>query len=250
VILLVDAGNSRIKWHLLGQGRVQTAGELPTAFRGRQLADQWHGLRAQAACISSVAGEKVNQAMGQVLTRELAIAGDKQHWLAAQAQAHGVTSHYHPPESLGVDRFVALVAVRRRWEGDWVVVNVGTAMTVDMLTAEGHFLGGLIVPGPALMGDALDRGTARVHVNPVGDAGALPVDTPSAVGQGIAWALWGGVEGMSRRLSGIVQRQPGVLLSGGARGVLRPLLQGVVVEVDELVLEGLACIARDLGYDA
>ncbi len=249
MILLVDAGNSRIKWRLLDHGRIQASGDAPTVSSGK-LADPWRGLRAQAACISSVAGDEVNQAIRRGLSGVLEGAGDKQHWLAAQGHAHGVTSHYQPPESLGVDRFAALVAAHRRQAWDWVVVNVGTAMTADMLTADGHFLGGAIVPGPVLMRDALDRGTAGVHVNPGAEGAALPRDTPSAVGQGIAWALWGVVEGMSRQLSQSVNRPPRVLVSGGARGFLLPFLKGEVVEVDELVLEGLAWIARDLGYDA
>jgi type III pantothenate kinase len=177
-------------------------------------------------------------------------AVDKQHWLSAVAQAHGLFSHYKPAESLGTDRFAALVAARRRSETDWVVVNVGTAMTADMLTAEGHFLGGAIVPGPVLMRDALDKGTARVHIDEPLASMDVPGNTQSAVGQGIAWALWGVVEGMSRQLTLAVGRSPRILLSGGARGFLRPLLKDEVLEVDELVLEGLAWIARDLGYDA
>jgi type III pantothenate kinase len=249
VILLVDAGNSRIKWRLRQRGEYLSAGELATASC-HELFKSWSGIRAQAACISSVAGDMANQAIRDGLAQVLEGAGDRQHWLASTAQAYGISSHYKPAESLGVDRFVALVAARRRQAIDWVVVNVGTAMTVDMLTADGQFLGGGIVPGPALMRDALEQGTAGVHVSVLTAGIALPNDTPSAVGQGIAWALWGVVEGMTRQLSQAVGRKPCIVLSGGARGFLRPFLMSEVIEVDELVLEGLACIARDLGYDA
>jgi pantothenate kinase type III len=70
------------------------------------------------------------------------------------------------------------------------------------------------------------------------------------VDQGIAWALWGVVEGMSRQLLQTVGRRPRILLAGGGRAALRPLLPSELVETDELVLEGLTWIARDLGYDA
>lgn len=249
MILLVDAGNSRIKWRLLQRGECLSSGELATASC-KELIKSWNGVRAQAACISSVAGDMANEAIRAGLAQVLEGAGDRQHWLACSAQAHGISSHYEPAGSLGVDRFVALVAAHRRLATDWVVVNVGTAMTVDMLTADGQFLGGAIVPGPALMRDALDRGTARVHVSALAAGMALPNDTQSAVGQGIAWALWGAVEGTCRQFTQAVGRTPRILLSGGARSFLRPFLTNEVVETDELVLEGVACIARDLGYDA
>lgn len=250
MILLVDAGNSRIKWRLRGRGENLSGGEVATDALD-ELRNAWRGIRAQAACISSVAGDAANEAIRNALAQVLDGGGDRQHWLASAAQAHGVSSHYQPAESLGVDRFVALVGARRRQAADWVVVNVGTAMTVDMLTADGQFLGGAIVPGPALMRGALDRGTARVHVGTLLVAGGgLPNNTQAAVEQGVGWALWGVVEGMSRQFSRTVGRTPRIILSGGARDFLRPFLVDEVVEVDELVLEGLACIARDLGYDA
>lgn len=249
MILLVDAGNSRIKWRLQSQGQSLNSGEVATGS-SKELHKSWSGIRAHAACISSVAGDTANQEIRNGLRQVLAGAGGNQHWLASAAQAYGVSSHYQPAESLGVDRFVALVAARRRQAVDWVVVNVGTAMTADMLTADGHFLGGAIVPGPALMREALDRGTARVHIGTLTTGMVLPQDTQSAVDQGIAWALWGVVEGMTRQFTQAVGRMPRLLLSGGARDFLRPFLMNEVVEVDELVLEGLACIARDLGYDA
>lgn len=249
MILLVDAGNSRIKWRLQLRGECLSAGEVATASC-HELIKAWNGVRAQAACISSVAGDMANAAIRDGLAQVLEGAGDRQHWLVSSAQAHGISSHYEPAGSLGVDRFVALVAARRRQAIDWVVVNVGTAMTVDVLTADGQFLGGAIVPGPALMKDALDRGTAGVHVSTLAAGMVLPNDTQSAVGQGIAWALWGVVEGMSRQFVQAVGRAPRIVLSGGARSVLRPFLISEVVEVDELVMEGVACIARDLGYDA
>ena len=249
MILLVDAGNSRIKWRMWRQGLIHSGGELPTGSCAGLVA-AWSGYQAEAACVSSVAGEEVNLAIQTGLDGVLGEKGAKSHWLAALSQGHGIVSHYQPAGSLGSDRFAALVAAHRRQRVDWVVVSVGTALTADMLTAEGEFLGGCIAPGPDLMQAALARGTARVQVHAATTAMDWPRNTQTAVGQGIAWALWGVVEGMSRQLAQAAGRPPRVLLTGGARHVLRPLLSDDVVQVDELVLEGLAWIARDLGYDA
>lgn len=248
MILLVDAGNSRIKWRVQRQGEVFAAGGLPTASR-TDLPQAWSGIRVEAACVCSVAGEAVNTMIRRALDprADMSVAV---HWLLAQGEAHGVTNRYEPAESLGPDRYAALVAARRRQPRDWVVVNVGTAMTADMLTAAGQFLGGVILPGPDLMKKALKQGTAGVRPRGLYAMTRAPRNTLAAVSQGVAWALWGGVEGMKRQLAHTVGRVPRVLLSGGGRQALLPMLEGEVTEVDELVLEGLGWIARDLGYDA
>jgi type III pantothenate kinase len=250
MILLVDAGNSRIKWRLQRQGRILSAGDVATAACGSLMEEAWQGMQAGAACVSSVAGEGVARVLRQALERVLAATGEQARWLVSPPQGHGIVNLYEPAESLGTDRFAALVAAHRRQAVDWVVVNVGTAMTVDMLTGEGRFLGGAIVPGPELMREALGRGTAGVRADAVPEVSGWPRNTRVAVGMGVAWALWGVVEGMIRQLSQATARQPRILLSGGARAALWPPPRGEVTEVDELVLEGLAWIARDLGYDA
>lgn len=244
--LLVDAGNTRIKWRVLRNGEVLGVGELPTE-QFPQLEKAWAAIPAgEAAVVCSVANSQVNEFIKTCLAR----FGHPPHWLTALPEAYGVVNHYRPPESLGPDRFAALIAAHRHKAEDQVVVGVGTAMTADMLTADGRFLGGCIVPGPRLMRDALEGGTARVRAGAFIHGDDWPRNTECAVGYGIGLALSGVVEGMCRRLREYVGKPPRILLSGGARQVLRPLLSGEVVEMDELVLEGLAWIARDLGYDA
>lgn len=247
MILLLDAGNSRIKWRLQADGNIRREGAVATPACP-DLERQWSGIQVDWACVSSVAGPEVDGVLRQALRNVL--KNGSGYWLTPTARGHGLTNEYAPPESLGPDRFAALVAASRLGRAHRVVVNVGTALTADMLTAEGRFLGGAIAPGPRLMGESLSAGTARVHVPDPGGPRGWPRDTSSAVGQGVAWALWGVVEGMSRRLEHAVGHRPEILLSGGGRDMLRPLLPRDVTVVDELVLEGLAWIARDLGYGA
>lgn len=249
MILLVDAGNSRIKWRVQSGGRVVSSGDLATLTPGL-ITKAWQGVKASAACICSVAGEEVNDALRLGLDLVLPQLAPRPRFLASPAEGHGIVNLYHPPQSLGPDRFAALVAARRRHARDWVVVGVGTALTVDMLSEDGCFMGGAIAPGPSLMHSTLMRGTAGIRTSMPSVVHGWPRDTQSAVSQGIAWGLWGVVEGMARLFFNEVGRPPGVLLSGGARHILRPLLPDDVVEVEEIVLEGLAWIARDLGYDA
>lgn len=244
--LLVDAGNTRIKWRVLLNGDVLLVGALPTEQFSR-LENAWAAISVgDSAVVCSVANSHVNQLIKTCLAR----FSPNAHWLTALPEGHGVVNLYRPPESLGADRFAALIAAHRHQAEDQVVVGVGTALTADMLTADGRFLGGCIVPGPRLMRDALVGGTARVRAGAFVHGADWPRNTESAVGYGIGLALSGVVEGMRHRLKEYVGRSPRILLSGGARQALRPFLDGEVVEMDELVLEGLAWIARDLGYDA
>lgn len=237
----MDVGNTFSKWAFWEGGEVRLAGRRPTG--------DWSGLDpgdrpVRLAVVACVAGEPVAASLREAL----AARGIAMHWLRSGVSGHGVISEYAPPESLGVDRYAALVGARRRFGVACLVVGVGTALTVDVLTAEGRFPGGCIVPGPALMRAALKAGTAGV-APPEGEWRRFPASTASAVDSGITLALLGVVDTMRRRLA---EREggplPPVVLHGGARNWIRPHLDGELHEVDTLVLEGLAWIARDLGY--
>ncbi|KAF0098743.1 MAG: type III pantothenate kinase [bacterium] len=236
MMLLVDAGNSRVKWATLDGGRL-TPGAACANSDLEALRKTWTDLRPERALVACVADEATRARLEALLRA----SGAAVQWLRAAAQAHGVINPYQPPESLGPDRYAALVAARR-FAQDCVVVSVGTAMTADMLARDGRFLGGCIVPGPDLMRGALLRGTARVAAV-TGEVTRFPLDTGGAVATGIALALAGVVHGMRARLAE-AGGDPVVLLTGGARGGLRPLLEGPVQEVEDLVLQGLACIAH------
>ncbi len=253
MILLVDAGNTRIKWALWSGGDVRQDGVCPSS----ELADLVRVCARRGiahAVVTCVAGSIVRAALVQYLEA----AGIATHWLRSEHFAHGLRNFYEPPESLGTDRYAALIGASRRFRRDCVVASVGTAMTVDMLRGDGEFLGGCIVPGPNLMRASLFAGTAGVGPS-AGGWRDFPRDTGAAVDSGIALAMQGVVQGMRMRLAGVhgtdperakPDSLPAIILTGGARAMLRPLLSGEVFEIDELVLEGLAWIARDLGFAA
>ena len=252
-MLLVDAGNTRIKWRAQQAGAVASQGVVATP-QASQLAAAWRGLSAEAALVASVAGAQVDRAVqaawGGTATRL--------RWLAASAEAHGVLNRYVPPTALGVDRFAALVGARHLCHADCLVVSVGTALTVDMLTRRGEFLGGCIAPGPDLMRAGLLQGTAGIATHAVHeqagqamqDLTPWPRTTADAVTQGIGLAMAGVVQGLYARLHRKAEQPPAILLTGGARAALKPFLPDPIMEVDELVLEGMTWIARDLGFDA
>jgi len=245
-MLLVDAGNSRIKWRLTEGAKLTSSGTLPSNEYVK-LAEAIGNHPVNAACVCSVLGEVANAHIRQTLELSLGVAQSHQHWLSAPKVGYGIVNDYQPAESLGADRFAALVAAHHRQSIDWIIVNVGTAITVDLLGADGHYYGGAIAPGPELMRNALVKDTAGVNIDIAIPSLEMPTNTKSAVSHGIGSALWGVVAGMLRQ-SHRSGKSPSVLLSGGARVFLRPFLDVEVVEVDNVVLEGLAWIAQDLGY--
>jgi type III pantothenate kinase len=163
--------------------------------------------------------------------------------ILSEAEQLGVSNGYREPRQLGSDRWAALIAAHALKPGHKLVVNAGTAVTVDALTADGHFLGGLIVPGPALMRRSLSHGTAGLRLTE-GDFRDFPESTPEAITSGAVQACAGAIE----RMAGLMQARgvapARVLLSGGAAHELMPRLSLPCAVHETLVLDGLLLIAR------
>jgi type III pantothenate kinase len=159
----------------------------------------------------------------------------------------GVRNGYRQAEQLGADRWAALIAARGLVTTDAVVVMAGTALTVDALTADGQFLGGVIAPGFRLMRQALARGTADLGL-PGGEPVNFPQSTGEAIVNGALVAMTGAIETMRLRLEAASSKAAQVLLSGGDGPLLLPILRANLAErvipVDNLVLGGLMRLAN------
>lgn len=239
MILAVDAGNSRTKWGLhdgrgwRGQG---VAGNSAIA----RLADDWDALEApRAIIVCNVAGAAIQTALENALARWPVTP----YWAKPQASQCGVTNRY-APEQLGPDRWAALIGARRRFAGACLVVNAGTAITVDALTREGIFLGGLILPGLDLVRAALAQGTAGIGAGN-GSFARFPANTADAVYSGALQAAAGAIERMASELEQAEAGACTLALSGGSAAQLMPLLNRQATLVDNLVLEGLIVIAQE-----
>jgi type III pantothenate kinase len=159
----------------------------------------------------------------------------------ARADQCGVSSCYAAPQQLGSDRWAALIAAHYLYmERDVLVVQIGTAVTIDTLAADGRFQGGLILPGLNLMLDTLTRNTAGLAPQ-LGKFAALPDNTADAMFSGAVNAIAGAVERSYRKLA----NSPICLLSGGDVDILLPLLNIPAQIADNLVLEGLLRIALE-----
>jgi type III pantothenate kinase len=241
MILAIDAGNTRIKWGVhdgrgwLAQGAL---GRDEAARLARDLG-AFPGIRQ--AVISNVAGAECRAALQKVLD-QMSVGA---RWVEAEALACGVSNGYARPGQLGSDRWAALIAAWHSRQAACVVACAGTALTVDALSSSGKFLGGLIVPGLNMMKTALNVNTAGV-ASDEGQLVEFPTATGDAVHSGALKAMAGAVDHMVASLAAREGAEPLLLLAGGDAQPLQAALSGAGEIVDNLVLEGLVMIAKEI----
>ena len=241
MLLLIDAGNTRIKWALVATESAVVGGWLAsgavTHAQLDTLAAQWAALSISEALLSNVAGSVIGmrlRAMLPVVVRDF----------ASLPQLAGLTNGYRAPSQLGCDRFAAAIGARTLAPGQAVIVaNCGTATTIDAITADGVYLGGMILPGLGLMASSLARNTAQLP-QIAGDA-MLPAgfadNTDDAILSGCLAAQAGAIERAVR-----MHGASACLLSGGAAPRIAPALALAVPLqlVDNIVMLGLQAAAR------
>ena len=159
-----------------------------------------------------------------------------------QAQAHGVINGYLKPETLGADRWVALIAARQQIEKAILIVDAGTAVTIDHMDEAGFFSGGTIFPGLSVMKKSLIENTANLTLEE-GDWKISPKKTADAISTGCIDAIVGAAERTYQRM---LEKTPDLtcLITGGDALSLLPYFNIPVYHSEYLVLEGLRHIGR------
>lgn len=244
--LLVDIGNSRIKWAWLRDGRLGKAKAAEySGWRARDFARRVIGSHRhiERIVVSNVAADAISDALAA--GARLAGAPEPER-VAARRHACGVTVGYVDPWRLGVDRLLAMIAAHRRFGGRPVcAVAVGTAMTLDLVGPDGRHRGGAIIPAPPLMVASLLDSTNGIRRRAQGGASGrahalFGRSTRAAVEQGARYAAAAAVERAVSEAKELVARTPQLVLTGGGAAALRPLIRRASVLVPDLVLEGLA----------
>jgi type III pantothenate kinase len=244
--LLVDIGNSRIKWALLKGDRLAKAQAADySGWRPRDFARRVIGSRrdVERIVVSNVAADDLSDALAA--GARLAGAPNPER-ITTQRRACGVTVGYIDPWRLGVDRLLAMIAAHHRFAG-WpvCVAAVGTAMTLDLVGADGRHRGGAIIPGPKLMVTSLLDGTKGIRRRAQGGAkGRGPAlfgrSTRAAVEQGARYAAAAAVDRAVSEARALVGQMPKLVMTGGGAPGLQPLIRSKSLLVPDLVLEGLA----------
>jgi type III pantothenate kinase len=243
--LLVDIGNSRIKWAWLEGGRLGKAHAADySGWGARDFARRVIGSRRD---IERILASSVVDAASDDLAAGARLAGAPEpERVMTQRRACGVTIGYIDPWRLGVDRLLAMIAAHRRFQGRPVcAVAIGTAMTLDLVGADGRHWGGAIIPAPPLMVASLLDGTSGIRRRAQGGAGGrgpalFGRSTRAAVEQGARFAAAAAVDRAVSEARGLVGRTPKLVLTGGGAPALRPLIRSANLHVPDLVLEGLA----------
>lgn len=253
MMLLIDAGNTRIKWALVNGENwlcsevlpVAQAGSLSQHFAGcfglaqenhvERLRKNFHDIRQ--VWVSNVAGEEVAQ--------HIQAACAARQWLPqfiiAQAAQCGVHNGYAQPSQLGSDRWAALIAAWHLTGRSCLVVNSGTATTIDTISASGEFIGGLILPGVELMQRSLCAATT-LSKSTQGGYVPFPLNTIDALFSGAIQATCGAIE---RQYALLDDGSAPIVLSGGAAAQFIARIKRPVQMVDNLVLQGLLLIAQE-----
>jgi type III pantothenate kinase len=256
VLLLIDAGNTRVKWALLSPATYAGAGFDP-ALLGKwdasgavernalgQLIEAWRGRHVTRVLLSNVAGEGMRDQLDQLLLRAFGARPIAIEWFRPAPALAGLRNGYRNPAQLGADRFASAIGAHALYPGEALIVaTCGTATTVDAITPDGVFLGGMILPGLGLMASSLAKNTAQLPqvgsrveiVTPFAD------NTVDAIISGCVAAQTGAI-GQALAAHGASHGKVRCILSGGAGRMLAPHLSHPSVEIDNLVLMGLQTV--------
>ncbi len=238
-LLLIDAGNSRVKW-AWWQGKLGSQHSSSWADAGSD--DLYAGDRAaDRIFIANVSGPQIRGLID--------IEDPKVVCVESGREAGGVSNAYRDPTQMGVDRWVAMIGARHHRTGPLVVVDAGTALTVDMLDTDGKHLGGVIAPGYRMMLSSLLGNTsdiaelAEAAAERIGGEEEIAArSTGEAIHSGSLIALVSLVRHAREFLARRTKNSPWILLCGGDADMLLPLLHNAEIVAD-LVLRGLVIVA-------
>jgi type III pantothenate kinase len=236
--LLIDMGNTRLKWGGAKGGQIIAGQSLANARLNRQeLIELWQGIsRPRRIAVSCVSANPLFELV-QSVAFELWPDADMIR-VKSQMQAFGVINAYQQPEKLGVDRWLSLIAVWQQYQSPACIVDCGTAMTVDLIDAEGRHQGGLISPGLTLMKKSLAQGTEALPWNEAGYEFELANSTEAAIYSGTLMAAVGLIEH-------VLAKQPAhlrLVLTGGDAELIGAQLGTPFIIDPDLVLRGLLCV--------
>ena len=240
-LLLIDAGNSRIKWASVQNGVWMKQDSVETGA--------WNALRQglanlpapQRIVVSNVAGAEA----AQQLHAAFAAWPCAPEFIKASVAQCGVRNNYADPAQLGSDRWAALIAAWQQVRVACLVVNCGTATTIDALSGAGEFMGGIILPGMDMMRRSLASGAAQLDAAR-GSWQRFPRNTADAVQSGVIQATAGAIR---LQYAALAQPDAPCVLSGGAAGELAQHLNLPLLRVDDLVLRGLQLMAQESGQE-
>ena len=243
VSLVLDLGNSRMKWALAENGLRDVQAQVYGDDFERALDDIFDSCPRPARALAvSVTDPAHSEALAHWLKARWGLSLER---IVARTAQMGVTNSYLEPAQLGADRWAALIGARARQAGNLAVVDCGTAVTVDALDAHGTFRGGVILPGPALMRSCLRQRAPGVRDTEGDDHSCLARRTADAVAAGTLFGVAGAIDRIIDEQAAALNADLAVIMTGGAAPQILPRLRHAAVHAPDLVLEGVARIAAE-----
>jgi type III pantothenate kinase len=239
MILLLDVGNTRVKWAWLEYLEIAPSGAVAhdATHRSWQGEIEADGHRPSRIVVANVAGPAFAAALTLWSRAHYAVEPE---FVLARGRLLGVTNGYRRPAALGVDRWLALIAAWRSAPRPTLVVNSGTALTVDALDGTGRHHGGLILPGVQMLGESRAPWATGAELRPDRALEGLPSDPVPLTLAALADRALGA-------FAATTGTAPRFILTGGDAHVLEPYLSQPAEIVPDLVLTGLAIVATGGG---
>ena len=241
ILLAIDSGNSYVKCGLFCNDHWLIQSRVPYDYIFSLKAGFNAFPEPHLIIISHVARDETKNEICKLISRW----SIQPMWHRSHLLQCGVLNGYSNPNQLGNDRWAALIAAWDIEHRACLVINAGTALTIDALSDSGKFLGGIIIPGVHLMLNSLYSSTQLVQ-DKSGIYEDFPVNTQNAIHSGIIQSLVGAIDRMYDTLSTQLKHSSiNCILSGGNASLLSPFIKYPTKIVDNLVLEGLVVIAKD-----
>jgi type III pantothenate kinase len=258
MLMVIDIGNTRTKWaEVTAHGELTEFGVTPNATIA-QSALKNRLEQAEKVVVANVAGDAIAQQFIALIPSHVTA-----HFMQASAEACHVINRYQQSETLGIDRWATVIAAWHKYQQPTIVVNAGTAITIDSISInatlkmtllksanakKGLYLGGTIMPGLHLMHDALVNHTAKLSNASAGTIKTFPDSTSDAIQTGCMNAVVGAILLASKQLEKHCAFLPKFVITGGdavkIAHALQLHLKRIAVE-DNLVLQGLVLLEKD-----
>jgi type III pantothenate kinase len=246
-LLLVDIGNTRVKWASLRdgkQGRMRAAAHENSGLALRALVRS-APREVSRVIVVSVVDEALSHVLDTAARRRFGVTPE---YIRSTKRAQGVSNSYRDVWRLGADRWVSAIGAHAMAPGAFVIANVGTALTIDAVSASGRHRGGAIMPGPSTMVESLLSGTHGIRRRASGDRAKarslFSTDTASALAAGSMFAAAAFIDRALIEAQRELKGRPQLLLTGGGAPALRRYLKSPSRFVPDLVLRGLAEFAK------
>jgi len=248
--LLIDIGNSRIKWVLQQDRRYQTRGASEHIKRGlpAKLFKEWQSQpRPDQVVACNVCGQDVTDRLIKWVKDTWDLEVD---FIEPRQRAFGVRNAYTEPTTLGCDRWANLIAAWQNRRKALCVVDCGTAMTIDAIDQEGNHIGGLIIPGLHMMSSALGTQTRGLNAATIDQPGQPPNgllagETNAAVQGGILYATVATIDRIFADICGELGTPCLGLLTGGDAERVLPLLRAEFQHEPDLTFKAMSLLVKD-----